>query len=91
MLLGAAVIVIVGFLVVNYFRNLEDSGTTLPSGASSTEQTATKLPATHTVESGETLWSIAEKYYKSGYNWVDIKAANKLTWSPYQGTENPKL
>ncbi len=79
MLLGAAVIVIVGFLVINYFRNIEDAGTTLPAGGSSTEQTAIKLPASHTVQSGETLWSIAEKYYKSGYNWVDIQKANKLS------------
>lgn len=79
MLLGAAVIVIVGFLVVNYFRNLEDTGTTLPTGGSSTEQTEVKLPTKHTVAAGETLWSIAEKYYKSGYNWVDIQKENKLT------------
>jgi len=79
MLLGAAVIVIVGFLVVNYFRNIEDNGTTLPSGGTSTEQTAIKLPTSHVVGSGETLWSIAEKYYKSGYNWVDIQKANNLS------------
>ncbi len=79
MLLGAAVIVIVGFLVVNYFRNIDDNGTTLPSGGTSTEQTAIKLPTSHVVESGETLWSIAERYYQSGYNWVDIQKANNLT------------
>jgi nucleoid-associated protein YgaU len=32
----------------------------------------------HTVANGESLWTIAEIYYKSGYNWVDIAAANKL-------------
>lgn len=33
---------------------------------------------THTVAKGDTLWSIAEKYYNSGYNWVDIATSNKL-------------
>jgi nucleoid-associated protein YgaU len=33
---------------------------------------------THTVEKGETLWSIAEYYFQSGYNWIDIAQANKL-------------
>ena len=28
---------------------------------------------------GETLWSIAEKYYRSGYNYTDIVKANQLT------------
>ena len=36
------------------------------------------LPTTHTVAEGEDLWSIAEKYYDSGYNWVDISNENKL-------------
>lgn len=33
----------------------------------------------HSVASGENLWTIAEKYYKSGYNWVDIQRANNLS------------
>lgn len=33
----------------------------------------------YVVKSGDTLWSIAEQQYKSGYNWVDIARANKLT------------
>ena len=70
MVLGAIVIVIVGILIVNYFKD-RGSGT-IP--ASST-QTATKE---HTVVKGETLWSIAEDSYGSGYNWVDIKSANDL-------------
>lgn len=34
---------------------------------------------TYTVAAGDTLWNIAEKKYNSGYNWVDIRDANKLT------------
>ncbi len=32
----------------------------------------------YVVKSGDTLWSIAEQKYKSGYNWVDIAKANNL-------------
>jgi nucleoid-associated protein YgaU len=33
----------------------------------------------YTVAAGDTLWSIAEKFYKSGYNWVDVASANKVS------------
>jgi LysM repeat protein len=38
-----------------------------------------KQGTNYVVKEGETLWSIAEKTYKSGYNWVDIARANKLS------------
>jgi len=33
---------------------------------------------TYTIKSGDSLWSISENFYKSGYNWVDIAKANNL-------------
>ncbi len=36
------------------------------------------LPQTHSVAQNENLWNIAETYYLSGYNWVDIAEANNL-------------
>jgi len=36
------------------------------------------LPIKHTVEKGEYLWSIAQKYYNSGFNWVDIAKENNI-------------
>lgn len=42
----------------------------------------TKAPVvtgnSYIVTADDTLWKIAEKKYKSGYNWVDIAQANKL-------------
>lgn len=38
-----------------------------------------KLPAKYTVQRGEGLWDIAEKVYGSGYSWVDIARANKIS------------
>lgn len=33
----------------------------------------------YVVKAGDTLWSISERHYKSGYNWVDVARANKLS------------
>lgn len=71
MVLGALVVVIVGILIVNYFK---DKGSANIPGAN----TETGTEKVHTVTKGETLWSIAENDFGSGYNWVDIKSANKL-------------
>lgn len=71
MILGALVIVVVGILIVNYFK---DRGGKTLTGVN-TQATQTKE---HVVVKGETLWSIAEDSFGSGYNWVDIKSANNL-------------
>lgn len=34
---------------------------------------------TYVVQAGDNLWTIAEKVYGSGYNWVDIAKANNLS------------
>lgn len=41
------------------------------------------LPTKHIVAAGEHLWGIANRYYNSGYNWVDIARENNL--------ENPSV
>src|SRR3989344_8439775 len=74
MILGAIVIIIVGVIVVNFFKT--DEGETIP--VLETEEEVS-LPTTHTVAVGEDLWKISEKYYGTGYNWVDIVTENDLT------------
>lgn len=77
MVLGAVVIVVVGILVVNYFKKT-DQGEIVPSATTEKEEVA-KIGEKHTVQKGETLWSIAQDAYGSGYNWVDIAKENGLT------------
>lgn len=87
LVLGAVVVVVVGVLIYNYFTGVN-------KGAKEQEQVALEgvqlveeagqmvpknLPTTHKVVKGEFLWRIAEKYYQSGFNWVDIAKENKLT------------
>jgi nucleoid-associated protein YgaU len=75
MVLGAIVIVIVGILIVNYFKDKGGNGTITETSSQTSQVNAVKV---HTVVKGETLWSIAENSFGSGYNWVDIKSANSL-------------
>lgn len=74
MVLGALVIVVIGVLVANYFRSQEEG--VIPGGAT---ERSFEPGSVYTVVLGDTLWSIAEMHYDSGYNWVDIAIANSLT------------
>jgi len=82
--LGGAVVVVIGVLLFNFFQSKGvKKELTGVSGETEKEITAeeeqiTKLPSVHKVIQGENLWVIAEKYYNSGYNWIDIAAENSL-------------
>ncbi|MBI5356163.1 LysM peptidoglycan-binding domain-containing protein [Candidatus Collierbacteria bacterium] len=87
-LLGVAVVITIGSLLFNYFKSKPQ--TELPQNDVDISEIQTEnfddinaKPSltsgnVHEVQAGETLWSIAERYFKSGYNWVDIATANKL-------------
>lgn len=75
-ILGALVILAAGVLLINYLKTRNIPELSLPP-TTENKQTIT-LPTTHKVAKGEHLWNIAEKYYKSGYNWTDIAKANNL-------------
>jgi nucleoid-associated protein YgaU len=91
LILGVLVVVVLGAVAYKVFKGQTASVPQLtPQPASKEEQTEAKpgeltapaaavsLPTQHQVKAGETLWSIAQKYYTSGYNWVDIAEANNL-------------
>ena len=66
--------------------------TTAPTKAPVKEETKVTTPTAgeYVVKAGDTLWTIAEKQYKSGYNWVDIARANNLS-NPDQISTGNKL
>lgn len=86
MILGALVIVVIGVLVFNYFRGVEkvseETPTPQPGEVKLIEEEGKLipegLPRIHEVAKGEDLWKIAQNYFGSGYNWVDIAKENKL-------------
>ncbi len=86
-ILGVLVVIVVGILIVNYFRSRSaqpsvsvpgSQVTQVPSQPGTTVPFTGTLPTSHEVAKGENLWQIAQHYYDSGYNWVDIAKANKL-------------
>ncbi|MBU2591883.1 LysM peptidoglycan-binding domain-containing protein [Patescibacteria group bacterium] len=90
MVMGILVVLIVGGLAYRYFQNksgLADQGseTALSEGVLENESLSGDENVSfengkinHTVSKGENLWQIAEKYFKSGYNWVDIVEENNI-------------
>ena len=82
MALGILVVIVVGVLTFNAFKAAKQEekageGEVITGEEITAEEEA--LPSsTHKVAGGENLWSIAEKYFESGYNWVDIAEANNL-------------
>ena len=77
--LGLAVVIVIGVLIVNYVKERRVSGPATETEKKAEQTTnGSGAGSSHTVVAGETLWSIAEKTIGSGYNWVDIRDANKL-------------
>lgn len=79
LILGALIILVVGVLIFNFFsqKGTEDLGP-----ASETQQadvSPDNLPGQYTVKEGDTLFTIAENYYKDGFKFEEIAKENKLT------------
>lgn len=99
-LMGGVVVVVIAGLIFNYFRttNLKSwQGFLLNEKEVATINTENndKLIATYKVAKGDDLWHISEKFYRSGYNYVDIMKENKISESgvivPDQELRIPKV
>ncbi len=86
-ILGVLVVVVIGVLIFNYFKGVnkqkqETTPTPTPGEIKLIEEEGKlipeNLPTKYQVEKGDNLWKIAEKFYGSGYNWVDIAKENKI-------------
>jgi len=81
--LGLLVVLLIGGLAGRYLyqhRQPKLSGQ-LPNKAGkeiASQRITENNKRQYKVKSGDYLWKIAENFYQSGYNWVDIAKANKL-------------
>jgi len=84
LILGIIAVIILTILVISIFSNRQGNkyGEPTPTIADvdsmNISDSKPKIGQTYTVVAGDTLWSISEKAYGSGYNWVDIANENKL-------------
>jgi nucleoid-associated protein YgaU len=78
--LGIVVVIVAAILVFSFLkgRNFNKTGSTQSTSTVKEQQVNKPMPKTYQVNEGDSLWSIAEKIYGSGYNWVDLASSNKL-------------
>jgi len=88
--LGGLVIFVVGILIFNYFKTGQEEQPSQEAPFEEIEpETIEKelmpegLPQVYKVEENDSLWKISEKFYQSGYNWVDIAQENNLIYPDY--------
>ena len=80
LILGAIVVIAIGIAIVIFVRNNKQGETSSTTDTqSSEEQTKDEMvSSTYTIKTGDSLWSISEKVYKSPYNWTQIAKENNL-------------
>ena len=81
-IMGGVVVVVMAAMIFNYFKTFNKNGQITDESAvnlSEEEVLAKELPATYKVVKGDDLWHISERFYNSGYNYVDLVKENKLT------------
>ncbi|HYM65578.1 MAG TPA: LysM peptidoglycan-binding domain-containing protein, partial [Candidatus Sulfotelmatobacter sp.] len=76
--LGAVVVVVALILLFSFLKARSNQNQQTQSNSTSSEELVNGRPTSYVVKSGENLWQISEKIFKSGYNWVDIANANHL-------------
>lgn len=81
LILGGLIIVVLGVLVYNYFNKpTSDLGSSMETQNEQVQGDVAKdsLPGKYTIKEGDTLFTIAQKYYDNGYKYTEIVKANSL-------------
>lgn len=79
LILGALIVLVVGILVFNFFNKPNsDLGPAQQTQIEGQDVSKDSLPGKYTVKEGDTLFTIAEKYYQDGYKFTEIAVANSL-------------
>ncbi|TSC85397.1 MAG: hypothetical protein G01um10147_1173 [Microgenomates group bacterium Gr01-1014_7] len=78
LVLGALIVLVVGILIFNYFNKPKPEVGPAQQTQAEEDVSPDKLPGKYTVKEGDTLFLVAEKYYKDGYKYEEIVKANNL-------------
>lgn len=79
-----AVLVVLGMMLIKGKENITQTSSISTEDLSEAERNKEDTQLSfYIVKQDDSLWTISENIYKSGYNWVDIARANEL--------ENPGL
>lgn len=78
MVLGALIILVIGILVFNYFNKPNPALGPSQQIENAQDVSPDNLPGKYIIKEGDTLFSIAEKYYKDGYKFDELANANNL-------------
>lgn len=82
LILGALIVVVLGVLIFNYFNKPSDDPGDIGPSAQVTDEagdvTKEGLPGSYTVKEGDTLFTIAQKYYDDGNKYTEILKENSL-------------
>ena len=83
LILGALIVIVLGVLIFNYFNKpAEEVGNVTPQAEQTTDEngdvTKENLPGKYTVKEGDTLFTIAQKYYDDGGKYTEIISENSL-------------
>jgi nucleoid-associated protein YgaU len=85
LILGALIVIVLGVLIFNYFNKPDtDNGNVTPTAETTTtdesgDVTKESLPGKYKVKEGDTLFTIAQKYYDDGGKYTEIMKDNNLT------------
>lgn len=80
MILGVLIILVIGVLIFNYYnKNKAVLGPAQQTQQADSEDVSPQdLPGKYTIKEGDTLYEVAEKYFKDGFKYEDIAKANNM-------------
>lgn len=78
LILGALIVIVLGVLIFNYFNRGRLGPSQQAGPQTQGDISKDQLPGKYTVKQGDTLFTIAQKYYDDGFKYPKLVASNKL-------------
>jgi nucleoid-associated protein YgaU len=79
LILGGLIVLVVVILIFNYFNKNNSSLGPSQQTELTNDVSVENLPGQYTVKEGDTLFTIAEKYYSDGYKFPEIAKENNIS------------